>query len=472
MATSREHREHRRCLLRISQELSSEDLHSLIYLTYARDNGIRYGFQLFDLLSRRRQLGQGYSFLIDCLRDIGRNDLAKKITEEIPDAVVEAPSHVRQSLDIPEQIMAMKCNVTLVKRKQYFSCMKDLGVIMRCGVAREGRFDDYFYRAFGVLQMKVEQLGVSKLSEQQEVSSLQDIATASVTHLSLFWKMWPQTLAIFQRSGQSCNIKPLMEQCHTYYDLFDAQLPSQWSSDLRSQVRSQRAQRHHPVGSIARQAHKFLHELSSEMIGEQALQDAEGIFENALFTTESVNYTARYLLPIYKWLLSLAHLATTFQMDILKGCEILQVVFSDHRVNITRNWEVLSKIVGEEAMNRINTEFKIRCDVTELSHDDIDGDTYSKLTQSVALVWHVSLAVIACAALHVVCDCNQIQYRLTKYMATQKELMKQTYLLLSQTMAEEMQRELDHYKGIYEQLVGTLGSQEAQSTLQSLLSSK
>jgi len=208
------------------------------------------------------------------------------------------------------------------------------------------------------------------------------------------------------------------------------------------------------------------------MIGEQALQDAEGIFEKALFTTESVNYTARYLLPIYKWLLSLAHLATTFQMDILKDCEILQVIFSDHRVNITRNWEVLSKIVGKEAMNRINTEFKIRCDVTELSHDDIDGDTYSKLTQSVALVWHVSLAVIACAALRVVCDCNQIQYQLTKYMATQKELMKQTYLLLSQTMAEEMQRELDHYKGIYEQLVGTLGSQEAQSTRQSLLSSK
>jgi len=363
----------------------------------------------------------------------------------------------------------MKCSVTLVK---YFSCMKDLGVIMRCGVACEGRFDDYFYRAFGVLQMKVEQLGVSKLSEQREVSSLQEIATASVTHLSLFWKMWPQTLAIFQRSGQSCNIKPLMEQCHTYYDHFDAQLPSQWSSDLRSQVRSQRAQRHHPVGSIARQAHKFLHELSSEMIGEQALQDAEGIFENALFTTESVNYTTWYLLPIYKWLLSLAHLATTFEMDILKGCEILQVVFSDHKENITRNWEVLSKIVGEEAMNRINTEFKIRCDVTELSHDDIDGDTYSKLTQSAALVWHVSLAVLACAALHVVCDCKQIQYQLTKYLATQKELMKQMYLLLSQTTAEEMQRELDHYKGIYEQLVGALGSQEAQSTLQSLLSSR
>jgi len=84
-------REHRRCLLRISQELSSEDLHSLIYITDVPDNGIKDGIQLFDLLSRRRQLGQDYSFLIDCLRDIGRNDLAKKIIEEIPNAVVGAP---------------------------------------------------------------------------------------------------------------------------------------------------------------------------------------------------------------------------------------------------------------------------------------------------------------------------------------------------------------------------------------------
>jgi len=78
-------------LLRISQELSSEDLHSLIYITDVPDNGIKDGIQLFDLLSRRRQLGQDYSFLIDCLRDIGRNDLAKKIIEEIPNAVVGAP---------------------------------------------------------------------------------------------------------------------------------------------------------------------------------------------------------------------------------------------------------------------------------------------------------------------------------------------------------------------------------------------
>ena len=159
--------------------------------------------------------------------------------------------------------------------------MKDLGVLMNSGPARENRFDDLFLKAFLILRAEHNQ-------EWLELE-LQERAVDTLTQLSLFWKMWPITLATFQQNGDSCKIKPLMIECHKYFDLFNKRLPPKWDEETRQKVALQRDNAQHPIGKLAREAHGVLHELSVELIGEQALEDASKRLKEALFTLESVN---------------------------------------------------------------------------------------------------------------------------------------------------------------------------------------
>ena len=57
--------------------------------------------------------------------------------------------------------------------------------------------------------------------------------------------------------------------------------------ETRQQVSLQRDNAQHPIGKLARKAHRALYEVSVELIANKNLKEA-------LFAMESVNYTTRY----------------------------------------------------------------------------------------------------------------------------------------------------------------------------------
>lgn len=115
--------------------------------------------------------------------------------------------------------------------------------------------------------------------------------------------------------------------CHRYFDCFNKSLPSNWDTETRQQVSLQRDNAQHPIGQLAREAHRAIHELSVELIGEKSLEEASERVKEALFALESVNYTTRYLIPIYKWLLVLLHSASLSVIDVSKFHDTLKVIF-------------------------------------------------------------------------------------------------------------------------------------------------
>ena len=116
---------------------------------------------------------------------------------------------------------------------------------------------------------------------------------------------------------------------HHYFDRFNKSLPSNWDTETRQEISLQRDNAQHPIGQLAREAHRAIHELSAELIGEKSLEEASERVKEVSFALESANYT-RYLMPIYKWLLFLLHSASVSVTDVSKFHDALKVIFSIH----------------------------------------------------------------------------------------------------------------------------------------------
>ena len=462
---------YRKLMVETSQQLSSDEFSELVYLLGVPDELVktpqcdRTCFLRY-LESHQVVSPNNYECLLWALDTIQRKDIIQKITTENPEVVFPILPYMPQSFGTQGQTWIVKKSVMLDKKEVYIGRMKDLGVLMRSGPARESRFGDLFLRAFSILSAEQNQ----KWLELE----LQKSAADNLIELSSFWKLWPTTLATFQQNGDSCKIKPLMAKCHRYFDRFNKSLPSNWDTETRQQVSLQRDNAQHPIGKLAREAHRALHELSVELIGKQSLEEASKRVKEALFALESVNYTTRYLMPIYKWLLVLLHSASLSVIDVSKFHDTLKVIVSDHWPDMARNKDILMEIVGKEVMSRICQDLEDREDNGSEGKCDIDVSTYSGIVSSVSVVWHVAIVVLANIALNCEVDLKSMQKKLSKYMADQKKLMMQTYLCLSKRMAGEMQKEVDYYRENYAQKVRQVagGSSEILEILQSFFSHK
>ena len=101
-------------------------------------------------------------------------------------------------------------------------------------------------------------------------------------------------------------------------------------TETRQEVSLQKDNAQHLIGQHAREAHEAIHELSVELIGEKSLEEASERVKEVPFAPESVNYTTRYLMPLYKWLLGLLHSAFLSVTDDSKFHDTLKVIVSDH----------------------------------------------------------------------------------------------------------------------------------------------
>lgn len=120
---------------------------------------------------------------------------------------------------------------------------------------------------------------------------------------------------------------------------------------------------------------------------------------------------------------------------------------------MARNKDFLTEVVGKDVMDRICHDLEGKEDNSSERTCDIDVSTYSSIVNSVSVVWHVAIVVLAVIGLKREVDLKGVREKLVKHMAVQKKYMMQTYLRLSKRMAEEMQKEVDYYRENYAQKV-------------------
>ena len=121
---------HRCKILTVSWLLSKEDVDEILYLSedfipQSEVKQISSGLDLMRSLERHKRLAPGkYSYLLACLKEIGRIDLARTLTEFIYSCLLldTMPSSFRA----PSQMYAAKLRILMNKQSRYVEGMRNL----------------------------------------------------------------------------------------------------------------------------------------------------------------------------------------------------------------------------------------------------------------------------------------------------------------------------------------------------------
>ena len=120
---------HRCKILTVSRLLSKEDVDEILYLSedfipQSEVKQISSGLDLMRSLEHHKRLAPGkYSYLLACLKEIGRIDLAKTLTELIYSCLLES---IPSSFRAPSQMYAAKLQILMKKQSRYVEGMRNL----------------------------------------------------------------------------------------------------------------------------------------------------------------------------------------------------------------------------------------------------------------------------------------------------------------------------------------------------------
>ena len=120
---------HRCKILTVSRYLSKEDVNEILYLPQefipqSEVGQISSGLDLMRSLERHNRVAPGkYNYLLACLKEIGRIDLVKSLTEFIYSCLLES---MPASFGAPNQMYAAKLHILMHKQSRYVEGMRNL----------------------------------------------------------------------------------------------------------------------------------------------------------------------------------------------------------------------------------------------------------------------------------------------------------------------------------------------------------
>ena len=459
---------HRKVWYRVANALGAEDKKSIAFLLDIDE--VECGVDLFRTLEKRGVITSTdpYSQLIPILNDVGRKDVVIDICSLDPEASNSVPLEYHSSFSGSEQLVRMKRSLILSKRDEYILCMKELKVIRSCVQSRQACFQELFYPIFSQVTIQPDSLTMDSITVETVKNSL--------ISLSLFWRIWPEALARFQCTCSSLKIKHLMESCHKYYDQFCEHVKLDWASDMRTQIHHSRDNSSHPLGQVARKAHHVLDEMSTELLGNQkALSSATSSVKNAMFTIESLNYTTRYLLSIFKWLAFLIHTTGSSKLKLQSIKDMLESLVSDHRVEIQCSWEAISAILGDQ----LSSELRDLIPVSSPIHQDketVHSSALSKLTGTVGLVWYATLIILTGISTERIQHFSDefiqnLQMKILQSLTFEKDKLISIHWTLSEQMGSCMQQEIQTFRRLYVEVIRNLtnGNPDSAKLIESIL---
>ena len=154
---------------------------------------ISSGLDLMRSLERHKRLAPGkYNYLLACLKEIGRIDLARTLTEFIYSCLIESmPSTFRA----PSQMYAAKLRLLMNKQSRYVEGMRNL----QAAASNIHFWEEWISSTYCHIE-KCTSDGASILPEKVDISGLLHITLDSIGNVSL---PWIGAVVAFQQSNNS-----------------------------------------------------------------------------------------------------------------------------------------------------------------------------------------------------------------------------------------------------------------------------
>ena len=176
---------HRCKILTVSRLLSKEDVDEILYLSedfipQSEVEQISSGLHLMRSLERHKRLAPGkYSYLLACLKEIGRIDLAITLTELIYSCLLES---IPSSFRAPSQMYAAKLRVLMNKQSRYVEGMRNL----QAAAGNLHFWEEWMSRTYHHIH-KCATLSVPILPKKVDIPRLLQLTLESLENVSLPW---------------------------------------------------------------------------------------------------------------------------------------------------------------------------------------------------------------------------------------------------------------------------------------------
>ena len=461
---------HRQLLYAVSTRLSQEDVKDMMYLAgieHQLRETINSGTDLFTVLEQKGLLDeQNHSYLISLLETIGRIDLIKTVLNH-PNTVILTSPEKRDCFTISGQLAIIKRSQILGKKELYTQSIQKLEAVFKCTTARQQRFEEFFFQTLSLLQFTEfdpSYMAQGHFTRQRVCNFLKS--------QSLFWKIWPETLAQFQQTGSNGEAECLVSLCHQNYKEFCTQLPKDYApliDDLEI-IQFKVDRRDHVIGKIAQHSQQVLKEILTELLGHKKLLTVAGAsFNEAMFTIESMSYCSQHLLPFTRSLLILTHAVQVGHIDLKRDRDIILLLASNHREGIVSRCDEIAKILGQDSLDELlahipTTNQSLKATI----RSDTAMTIHSTLISTINFIWHTCLVILVHSTLpnnpQMECSCfESVLADLLKVLIDDKEKLRNVYVLNSKKMGASMLNELQKYRSRSEQLILELTGGSRQS---------
>ena len=269
---------HRCKILSVSRLLSKEDVDEILYLSedfipQSEVKQISSGLDLMRSLERHKRLAPGkYSYLLACLKEIGRIDLARTLTEFIYSCLLES---IPSSFRTPSQMYAAKLRILMNKQSKYVEGMRNL----QAAAGNLHFWEEWMSSIYRHIE-KCASVSVPILPEKVDIPGLLHITLESLENVLL---LWVDAAVAFLQGTSKSEFRRRLQDIH----LHKTRLFGDLSGAGLSEIFSWTGHPQHLDLAVSTASHA-LFDFLSELLGKAADNERVGRLLKSLSDIESI----------------------------------------------------------------------------------------------------------------------------------------------------------------------------------------
>ena len=419
----------------MSRLLSKEDVDEILYLSedfipQSEVGQISSGLDLMRSLERHNRVAPGkYNYLLACLKEIGRIDLANSLTEFIYSCLLES---MPSTFSAPSQMYAAKLHILVNKQSRYVEGMRNL----QAAAGNLHFWEEWMSSTYHHVDKCVSK-NVPILPEKVDISELLHITLESLENVSLPWV----GVAVAFLQGTSKNefgrrLQDLhLHKMRLFGDLSDAGLSEVFSWTERPQH----------LDLAVSTASRALFDFLSELLGKAADNGRVKRLLKSLSDIESITPERCGFETLAQLLLLLTKVAVSSSVQY-HGCEplIKSLLYQLRTVIHCNKSDVLMVLQG----TKLEAKFS-RMDLQILKSVGKENDFKICLPGLATCPLGITIAVCLLALLNVPeltsIEWQQVEIQLLQYFKSKQNEICTVRRLMPQ-VCEAMQYELDTFR--------------------------
>ena len=437
--------------LEVFKELSRDEVEQIRWLamdfcqTKAAEETTRVN--LLQAMEDSYLVGPGnYSFLVDCLQEIGRPDLVVRI---LPPALPYLPP----TLNIPAMLNGKRMEILRLKKTQYQCGMQHLVALRYTASQNTAKMDaGGWYKIAGDWYKRI--LGSLRLVKVHSSYIIDNLPTTLI-NMSLYVNSLLDGLQEYECNGDTPKFAELMAECKTYLDVLQNLMEEiNWDNLPRKSENLATSKQYHPVRQASYGAFSGLAELLLEFsCSRERLQEETRCLSSILGRSEAILQLSGYMWSLTSWLIALLQVAVRSPVSLSKYEGLFRIPVVRNRRIIHSNSHMLEAVLSKTPVGRTLLHlFRNK----KLNKKKLIGDTSPSDSSPSAVLLHQSATPIPVFVFVIVLlsehpslapdDLEGIVQSLKDHIEEREEAFYQIYMAITTMVLKGISKNIESFR--------------------------